>query len=109
MEQAIGTGEWLRMMGSLVLVLCLVVASLWCWRWLQRRQLGGRGHQHAQLRVEEVVQLSVRHKVVLLRAGSRQVLVGVSPSGMSALAQWPRFDDELKQAQAHASGDDHDA
>ncbi len=102
MEQAIGTGEWLRMMGSLVLVLVLAVACLWVWRWLQNNSLGGRRAVRAQLAVEETIQLGVRHKIVLLRAGSQQVVVGVSPNGMTALAQWSRFNGELQQVQEQA-------
>lgn len=99
MEQAIGTAQWLRMMGSLVLVLVLLVACLWLWRWLQNRGTGWRTRGQAQLQVQEVVQLGVRHKIIMLRAGPRQLVVGVSPSGMTALAQWPRFGEELQQAQ----------
>lgn len=101
MEQAIGTDEWLRMVGSLLLVLTLVVASLWAWRWVQRRGLGGPRSQ--QVKIEEVLPMGVRHKIVLLRAGQRQVLVGVSPNGMTALAQWSDFEAAVRGAQAAAA------
>lgn len=101
MAQAIGTEEWLRMMGSLILVLALVVAALLVWRWLQRRA-GGSGAA-AVLKIEQVVALGARHKIVLLRAGARQVVVGVSPNGMSALTQWQDFDATLR-----AQGEEHE-
>lgn len=104
MEQAIGTDEWLRMVGSLVLVLALVVASLWAWRWVQRRGLGGPRSQ--QVKIEEIVPMGVRHKIVLLRAGQRQVLVGVSPNGMTPLAQWSDFESAVRGAQAAAQAAD---
>lgn len=88
MDNAIGTGEWLRMMGSLVLVLVMLLATLWFWRWLQRRSMHAGG-RHTQLQVQESLMLGARQKVALLRAGPLHVLVGVSPSGMTTLAQWP--------------------
>ena len=93
MDNAIGTGEWLRMMGSLVLVLVMLLATLWFWRWLQKRsmQTGGR---HAQLQVQESLMLGARQKVALLRAGPLHVLVGVSPTGITTLAQWPATQDQ---------------
>lgn len=97
MEQVIGTQEWLRMMSSLVLVLALAVGCLYGWRWLQNRSLVTTRAQRAQLRVEEAIQLGARHKVVLLRAGTQRLVVGISPQGFTRLAQWPSFESELQQ------------
>lgn len=94
MDNVIGTGELLRMTGSLVLVLGLVVGTLWFWRWLQQRNLHRSGRS-AQLRIEESLMLGARQKVVLLRAGPLQVLVGISPTGVTALAQWPATDGQV--------------
>lgn len=104
MEQAIGTDEWLRMIGSLLLVLALAVGSLWGWRWLQNRGLSGARSQRGQLHVEELLQIGVRHKIMLVRAGSQQLLIGVSPNGLTSLGQWSRFGGELEQAQGGEHG-----
>jgi flagellar protein FliO/FliZ len=88
MDNAIGTGELLRMMGSLVLVLALVVGTLWFWRWLQQRGLQRTGRT-SQLQIQETLMVGARQKVALLRAGPLNVLVGITPTGVTALAQWP--------------------
>lgn len=84
---AIGAGTpslWepaLRMIASLVAVLAVVGALAWI---TQRLRNGGR-LQGGLIQVVSGISLGSREKVVLLRVGDEEILVGVSPSGMSPL------------------------
>lgn len=74
-------GPALRMVLSLGAVLALVAGLAWV---AQRLRSGGR-IRSGLIEVVSGVSLGAREKVVLLRVGQEQVLVGVSPSGMRAL------------------------
>jgi flagellar protein FliO/FliZ len=74
-------GPALRMLLSLGAVLALVAGLAWVAR---RLRSGGRVRS-GLIEVVSGVSLGAREKVVLLRVGQEQVLVGVSPSGMRAL------------------------
>jgi flagellar protein FliO/FliZ len=79
--------DMLRFAGSLVLVLCLLGGLLWA---LKRMQTGIRpGGGVRQLQVIEAVSVGPRQKIALVRVGSREVLVGVSPTQLTALGSWP--------------------
>jgi flagellar biogenesis protein FliO len=47
-----------------------------------------------QLQVIEAVSVGPRQKVALVRVGSREVLVGISPAQITALGNWPASGDE---------------
>lgn len=74
-------GPALRMIASLVAVLAVVGALAWI---TQRLRNGGR-MQTGLIQVVSGISLGSREKVVLLRVGDEEILVGVSPSGMSPL------------------------
>lgn len=77
----------LRFAGSLLLVLGLLGGLLWG---LKRMQSGVRlGAGARQLQVIEAVSVGPRQKIVLVRVGEREVLVGVSPAQLTALGSWP--------------------
>jgi flagellar protein FliO/FliZ len=79
--------DLLRFAGSLVLVLCLLGGLLWG---LKRMQSGVRlGAGSRQLQVIEAVSVGPRQKIALVRVGNREVLVGVSPTQLTALGSWP--------------------
>ncbi|MFB0900312.1 MAG: flagellar biosynthetic protein FliO [Polaromonas sp.] len=79
--------DMLRFAGSLVLVLCLLGGLLWG---LKRMQAVGRLSGGArQLHVIEAVSVGPRQKIALVRVGNREVLVGVSPTQLTALGSWP--------------------
>jgi flagellar protein FliO/FliZ len=79
--------DMLRFAGSLVLVLALLGGLLWG---LKRMQSGVRLSGGArQLQVIEAVSVGPRQKIVLVRVGTREVLVGVSPTQLTALGSWP--------------------
>ncbi len=74
-------GPALRMVLSLGAVLALVAALAWV---AQRLRTGGR-LKSGLIEIVSGVSLGAREKVVLLRVGQEQILVGVSPAGMRAL------------------------
>jgi flagellar protein FliO/FliZ len=74
-------GPALRMVLSLGAVLALVAGLAWV---AQRLRAGGR-LKTGLIEIVSGVSLGAREKVVLLRVGQEQVLVGVSPAGMRAL------------------------
>ncbi|MFO1356601.1 MAG: flagellar biosynthetic protein FliO [Gammaproteobacteria bacterium] len=75
------TGPALRMVLSLGLVLALVGGLAWL---AQRLRSGGR-LKAGLIEISSAVSLGAREKVVLLRVGQEQVLVGLSPAGMRTL------------------------
>jgi flagellar protein FliO/FliZ len=78
--------DMLRFAGSLILVLSLLGGLLWA---LKRMQSGVRtGGGERQLQVIEAVSVGPRQKIALVRVGPREVLVGISPTQITALGSW---------------------
>jgi flagellar protein FliO/FliZ len=95
MASGLGSADLFRMLGSFALVLALMAALLWALRKLQTRM----STQNTGRRMQIIESLSVgpRQKFALLRVGENEVLVGITPTQMTSLAQWP----------AEASGTTH--
>ncbi|MBW7930355.1 MAG: flagellar biosynthetic protein FliO [Gammaproteobacteria bacterium] len=94
------TGWTLRM----VLMLGLVLALVGGLAWLAQRLRSGGHLKSGLIEVVSGISLGSREKVVLLRVGGEQVLVGVTPSGMRTLhvmsgtaADRPSFASHLEQ------------
>ena len=87
MAPGLGTADLFRMIGSFVLVLVIMAGLLWALRKLQSRM----NSQHPGRRMQVIESLSVgpRQKFALLRVGEHEVLVGITPTQMTSLAQWP--------------------
>ncbi len=84
--------DMLRFAGSLLLVLGLLGGLLWG---LKRMQAGvSLSGGVRQLQVIEAVSVGPRQKIVLVRVGGREVLVGVSPTQLTALGTWPASTDD---------------
>lgn len=78
------------MIGSMALVLIALGALLWVLRRMQAKmvsQTPGR-----RMHLVETLSLNTRHKLALVRVDGRDVLVGVSPAQLTALAQWSPAD-----------------
>jgi flagellar protein FliO/FliZ len=69
----------------MVLSLGAGLGVVWGLAWLAKRLRQGGSARAGMIEILSGVSLGTRDKVVLLRVGSEQVLVGVSPSGMRAL------------------------
>ena len=75
-----------RMFGSFALVLALMAARLWALRRLQSRM---NGHNPGRrLQIVESVSVGPRQKIALLRVGDHEIMVGITASQITALAQW---------------------
>ena len=87
MASGLGSADLFRMLGSFALVLALMAALLWALRKLQTRmstQSSGR-----RMQIIESLSVGPRQKFALLRVGEHEVLVGITPTQMTSLAQWP--------------------
>jgi len=69
----------------MVLGLAVVLALLGATAWASRRFRVGAGLRGGLIEVVSGLSLGARERVVLIRVGGDQVLVGVSPSGMRTL------------------------
>lgn len=78
--------DWLRTAGSLLLVLALLGGMLWLLKRLKALQEKNSGPR--QLELMETLSVGVRQKIALVRVGTRQVLVGMTPGQFTALAHW---------------------
>jgi flagellar protein FliO/FliZ len=115
MASGLASADLFRMLGSFALVLAVMAALLWALRKLQSRintQNAGR-----RLNVIESLSIGPRQKFALLRVGQHEVLVGITPTQMTALAQWPEgaglitplppADTSLSHATPAPTGDPH--
>lgn len=71
----------LRMVGSMLAVLALVAVCAWAVRRWRDRYSSDTG----SIEIVSGISLGSKERIVLLRVGSEQVLVGVSPAGMRSL------------------------
>ena len=78
--------DWLRMSGSLLLVIALLLGMLWMLKRLKAMQEKHSGPR--QMELMETLSVGVRQKIALVRVGSRQVLVGMTPGQFTALGSW---------------------
>ena len=79
------TGELTSAAIRMVLGLAVVLALLGATAWVSRRFRVGAGLRGGLIEVISGLSLGARERVVLIRVGGDQVLVGVSPSGMRTL------------------------
>ncbi len=78
--------DWMRTAGSLLLVLALLGGMLWLLKRLKAMQEKNSGPR--QMELMETLSVGVRQKIALVRVGTRQVLVGMTPGQFTALASW---------------------
>jgi flagellar protein FliO/FliZ len=79
------TGDLTAAAVRMVLGLAVVLALLGATAWVSRRFRVGGGMRGGLIEVVSGLSLGARERVVLIRVGGDQVLVGVSPSGMRTL------------------------
>ena len=112
MPPGLASADLYRMIGSFALVLAIMAALLWALRKLQSRM--NSPHSGRRLNVIESLSVGPRQKFALLRVGQHEVLVGITPTQMTALAHWPEGADQAAihlppatQASPLPSGDNH--
>ena len=99
--------EFLRVFASLVLVLGLLGGLLWGLKRLQLRMLPG-GPAGRRMQVLDSLSVGPRQRVALVRVGTQDVLVGVSPGQMTALGSWPAASDEAAASAPTSLEVEHD-
>jgi flagellar protein FliO/FliZ len=96
----VDAGSILEVVLGLVVVLLAIGASAWVLRYVLRFQPGMNG----QLRVLAGLSMGPREKIVLLKVGDTQLLVGVAPGRVHTLHVLERPLEEPKPASRAGSG-----
>ena len=78
--------DWVSMMGSFLVVLGLLIATLIAIKRMGPK-LGVTGSK--QLRLIEVKNLGNRQKIILMSVNNHQILIGLSPQSISKLGDFP--------------------
>lgn len=78
--------DWVRVAGSIVLVLLLLAALLWTLRRMKIMQTTQGGE--LKLRVLETISVGPRQKIALLQVDKHLVLIGMSANQFTALGSW---------------------
>lgn len=86
--------NWLYVAMNFAIVLALLGGVLY----VLKRMQGGNllGMPARKIKVIEMVSVAPRQKVVLLRVKDQDVLIGVSPQQINAIATFPVSDDEMQ-------------
>jgi flagellar protein FliO/FliZ len=89
-----GSTNWLYVAMNFAIVLALLGGVLY----VLKRMQGGNllGMPARKIKVIEIVSVAPRQKVVLLRVKDQDVLIGVSPQQINAIATFPVSADELQ-------------
>jgi flagellar protein FliO/FliZ len=89
-----GSTNWLYVAMNFAIVLALLGGVLY----VLKRMQGGNllGMPARKIKVLEMVSVAPRQKVVLLRVKDQDVLIGVSPQQINAIATFPVSADELQ-------------
>jgi flagellar protein FliO/FliZ len=78
--------DWVRVVGSIVLVFMLLAALLWTLRRMKVSQTTQGGE--LKLQVLETISVGPRQKIALLRVSDHLVLIGMSANQFTALGNW---------------------
>ena len=91
-----GWTDWLSMMGSFLIVLTLLVATLIMIKKMGPK-IGVSGNKRLQLL--EIQNLGGRQKLVLVSVNEEQVLIGISAQSMTRLGNFPNSPFNLDQSE----------
>lgn len=70
-----------QLIGGLMIVIVAIVVLAW----VLRRTQGSVGHGRQMIDVQSVRSVGARERLMLVRVGDEQVLIGVAPSGIRTL------------------------
>ena len=85
MAPEVGIGDWLSMMASFFLVICLLLVTLY---FLKKMSPGVRGVSGKRLHVREVQHIGARQKLLLIQLNGDEILIGQTPQSMTLLGTW---------------------
>lgn len=86
---------------SLLLVLAIFILCVWLLRKSGQFALPGK----SQLGIVTALSLGMREKVVLVRVGNKQILLGVTPNRIDKLMELDGDDRLYQEANAHEHGE----
>ena len=93
--------NWLYIAMNFAIVLALLAGVLYV---LKRMQSGNMlGMPTRKIKVIEMVSVAPRQKVVLLRVKDQDVLIGVSPQQINAIATFPVSAEEMASDTTHTT------
>ena len=75
----------LTLFGYVLTVACVLLLAYWCSRLLARQWVKGSGT--GNLQIIEQIQISQNQRILLLKAGDTNYLIGVSQAGIQMLAE----------------------
>lgn len=87
MNAGLNAMDVLRMVGSMVVVIALLLAVLWGLKRIQNQMITAQ--HHGRMQVLESQSIGTRQKIALVRIGEHEVLLGITPTHINALGQWP--------------------
>ena len=94
MNAGLSAMEVLRMLGSMVVVIALLLAVLWSLKRMQNKRLT-TGQSGRRLQVLETLGVGTRQKLALVRVGEQEILISITPTQINSLGQWPVNRDEV--------------
>lgn len=75
----------LTLFGYVLTVACVLLLAYWCSRLLAKQWVKGSGT--GNLQIIEQIQISQNQRILLLKAGDTNYLIGVSQAGIQMLAE----------------------
>ena len=85
---------------KVVVTLIFIVGLIFACAWLIRRMSGGVGMNQKHIQVLSVMPLGTREKIMIIRASTEYLLIGVTPNGIQTLH---RFDEPIDLNDAYQS------
>ena len=87
MNAGLSAMEVLRMLGSMVVVIALLLAVLWSLKRMQNKMLT-TGQPGRRLNVLETLGVGTRQKIALVRVDEHEILISITPTQINTLGQW---------------------
>lgn len=87
MNAGLSAMEVLRMLGSMVVVIALLLAVLWSLKRMQNKMLT-TGQSGRRLQVLETLGVGTRQKIALVRVDAHEILISITPTQINTLGQW---------------------
>jgi flagellar biosynthetic protein FliO len=83
--------QWLTMTGSFLFVIVLLVATLYLLKRLGSNYPVG---SKRQIKIVDVQSLGARQKLLLVAVRGQEMLIGVSPHGITSLGDWQQSEQD---------------
>jgi len=100
-DEVASTGEILSLVVSLVLILGAAAAAAW----LLRRWQGSLGRREGPLRLEHIIAVGPRERLAMVRAGTRWLVVGITPTVVTRIAELQEGEQEAPKPVSGNVGD----